>query len=301
MILPTGHGIAQGGARRAAAECHGAMRALTRHAAGADPETARAAGVRALEAAAVAARRLCAPLLSGHPSMRKRERERIDSLLRCLPARPDRRDTPTGTPLERRARAVERSAFARLTDPAPRAPSPPGSAPRTAAPAAGLVARGTHRGRTTIGFVQGAGAPSAGVAIPAQGHLLTIGPTGAGKSAGQAIPALLTYEGSAIVVDPKAELYGLTHRRRRAMGQTIWRIDPYRVLEPGPGTLAQRARPRRARPARRRGAARHALDARREGDRVQARPLLERARARDHRRPDRALHEGPLCREPARP
>lgn len=62
-----------------------------------------------------------------------------------------------------------------------------------------------------------------------EGHLITIAPTGAGKGVSCAIPALLTWQGPAIVIDPKGENYAVTARRRRAMGHLVYRLDPFRI------------------------------------------------------------------------
>lgn len=62
-----------------------------------------------------------------------------------------------------------------------------------------------------------------------EGHLLTIAPTGGGKGVSCAIPALLTWQGPAIVVDPRGELYAITAERRRAMGHAVHRLDPFLI------------------------------------------------------------------------
>ena len=67
-----------------------------------------------------------------------------------------------------------------------------------------------------------------------EGHLLTIAPTGAGKGTGCIIPALLTWDGPAIVIDPKGENYAVTADRRRKLGQRVAVLDPFDV------TLAER-------------------------------------------------------------
>lgn len=62
-----------------------------------------------------------------------------------------------------------------------------------------------------------------------EGHLLTIAPTGGGKGTSCAIPALLTWRGPAIVIDPKGENYAVTAERRRQMGHLVHRLDPFHV------------------------------------------------------------------------
>ena len=61
------------------------------------------------------------------------------------------------------------------------------------------------------------------------GHVLTCAPTGAGKGVSAAIPNLLTYPGSAFVLDFKGELVAVTGRAREAMGHEVVVIDPFRV------------------------------------------------------------------------
>lgn len=61
-------------------------------------------------------------------------------------------------------------------------------------------------------------------------HLMTVAPTRSGKSRGLVIPNLLTYSGPVVVFDPKGELYRVTARRRREMGQKIIRLDPFREI-----------------------------------------------------------------------
>ena len=62
-----------------------------------------------------------------------------------------------------------------------------------------------------------------------EGHLLTIAPTGAGKGVSCIIPALLSYSGPVICIDPKGEACQVTARRRRRMGQQVIRLDPFGV------------------------------------------------------------------------
>ena len=59
-----------------------------------------------------------------------------------------------------------------------------------------------------------------------ESHLLTVAPTRTGKSALQIIPTLLTYQGSAVVLDPKGELYCHTAKWREA------NVGPVHVLNP---------------------------------------------------------------------
>lgn len=67
-------------------------------------------------------------------------------------------------------------------------------------------------------------------------HLLTVAPTRSGKGVSSIIPNLLTYRGSAIVVDPKGENAMITATRRGkgnktipGLGQTVHVIDPWGI------------------------------------------------------------------------
>jgi type IV secretion system protein VirD4 len=66
-----------------------------------------------------------------------------------------------------------------------------------------------------------------------EGHLLTIAPTGAGKGVSCIIPALLTWDGPAIVVDPKGENYAVTAEHRRKLGHKVALLDPFGVTDAG--------------------------------------------------------------------
>lgn len=63
-----------------------------------------------------------------------------------------------------------------------------------------------------------------------QGHALTFGATRSGKGVSAIIPALLTYGGSMLVIDPKAENAWVSIPRRRALGQRVVLIDPWDEL-----------------------------------------------------------------------
>ena len=60
-----------------------------------------------------------------------------------------------------------------------------------------------------------------------QPHALVIAPTRGGKGAGIVIPTLLTYLGSIICLDIKGENYRHTSRVRAAMGNKVFKIEPY--------------------------------------------------------------------------
>jgi type IV secretion system protein VirD4 len=69
-------------------------------------------------------------------------------------------------------------------------------------------------------------------------HLLTVAPTRSGKGATMIISNLLTYAGSALVVDPKGENALITAQRRYAMGQSVHVVDPWGLVAP-PGASAR--------------------------------------------------------------
>ena len=58
-------------------------------------------------------------------------------------------------------------------------------------------------------------------------HALMIAPTRSGKSTSVAIPVLLSYEASAVVLDVKGELHALTSGYRQQLGQQIVVWSPY--------------------------------------------------------------------------
>ncbi|MBU1828486.1 MAG: type IV secretory system conjugative DNA transfer family protein [Alphaproteobacteria bacterium] len=60
-------------------------------------------------------------------------------------------------------------------------------------------------------------------------HLLTVAPTRAGKGTTQIVPNLLTYAGSALVIDPKGENAAITAEHRYNMGQEIHIVDPWSI------------------------------------------------------------------------
>lgn len=61
-------------------------------------------------------------------------------------------------------------------------------------------------------------------------HLTTIGKTGSGKSRYSVMAALLTYVGSIVVLDIKGELYKVTARCRKEMGQKVILLDPFNCI-----------------------------------------------------------------------
>src|SRR6056297_793403 len=57
-------------------------------------------------------------------------------------------------------------------------------------------------------------------------HALIVAPTGRGKTTGFVIPNLLTYQGSAVVLDVKGENFEATARHRAAQGDQVFRFAP---------------------------------------------------------------------------
>lgn len=57
-------------------------------------------------------------------------------------------------------------------------------------------------------------------------HCLVVAPTGRGKGVGFVIPNLLTYKGSAVVLDVKGENFLNTSRHRKGQGDKIFRFAP---------------------------------------------------------------------------
>lgn len=75
------------------------------------------------------------------------------------------------------------------------------------------------------------------VVAPAEKHLITIAPTGAGKFRSVLAPELLTYPGPIVCLDIKGEAYAVTARRRRELGQRVVRLDPFQVIGPSSDSL----------------------------------------------------------------
>ena len=57
-------------------------------------------------------------------------------------------------------------------------------------------------------------------------HALIVAPTERGKTTGFVIPNLLTYQGSAVVLDVKGENFEATSRHRVAQGDKVFRFAP---------------------------------------------------------------------------
>ncbi|PTX58574.1 type IV secretory pathway TraG/TraD family ATPase VirD4 [Kordia periserrulae] len=61
-------------------------------------------------------------------------------------------------------------------------------------------------------------------------HMLTIAGTRGGKGTTAIIPNLLLWEGSALVIDPKGTNAAVTARRREEMGQDVYLVDPFNIV-----------------------------------------------------------------------
>lgn len=59
------------------------------------------------------------------------------------------------------------------------------------------------------------------------GHLMTVAPTRSGKARTTIVPNLLRYRGSAVVLDPKGELYAATSKWRRENVGPVYRLAPF--------------------------------------------------------------------------
>ncbi|MBL3575654.1 type IV secretory system conjugative DNA transfer family protein [Rhodovulum sulfidophilum] len=68
------------------------------------------------------------------------------------------------------------------------------------------------------------------IAYKGDRHLLTVAPTRSGKGTTQIIVNLLSYPGSALVIDPKGENAKITARARRDMGQDVKIVDPWNIV-----------------------------------------------------------------------
>jgi len=81
-----------------------------------------------------------------------------------------------------------------------------------------------------IGFQPTAPASSELISVSDELPILTFAPTGRGKGTGAIIPTLLTNRRTMIVLDPKGENYAVTARARRAMGHSVYALDPFNVM-----------------------------------------------------------------------
>ena len=69
-----------------------------------------------------------------------------------------------------------------------------------------------------------------------EGHLITVGGAGGGKSTGMVVPALLELtQGSVVVTDPSGELAAMTRRKRAEIGSVVL-LNPFQeIFEQGTG------------------------------------------------------------------
>ena len=85
-------------------------------------------------------------------------------------------------------------------------------------------------GKPGHGFILGKmGSPKSGkplIMSKVFPHALIVAPTGRGKTTGFVIPNLLTYQGSAVVLDVKGENFDATSRHRAAQGDKVFRFAP---------------------------------------------------------------------------
>jgi type IV secretion system protein VirD4 len=78
----------------------------------------------------------------------------------------------------------------------------------------------------SVGFAaRVAGGAGEFVTYSGDGHLMTVAPTGSGKTSGPVICNALTHKGQLIVVDIKGEIYAATAQARRDMGQQVHVLD----------------------------------------------------------------------------
>ena len=75
------------------------------------------------------------------------------------------------------------------------------------------------------------------VTYEGEAHLATVGKTGSGKGRSALIPNLLTYEGSAVVLDVKGELYYTTARAQSELGHDVILLDPFHWIVEQPDQL----------------------------------------------------------------
>ncbi|RLQ84968.1 type IV secretory system conjugative DNA transfer family protein [Notoacmeibacter ruber] len=85
-------------------------------------------------------------------------------------------------------------------------------------------------GALGTGFVLGKlGSPKSGAPLITSKvfpHALVVAPTGRGKTVGFVIPNLLSFKGSAVVLDVKGECFDETARHRRNQGDKVFRFAP---------------------------------------------------------------------------
>ena len=71
-----------------------------------------------------------------------------------------------------------------------------------------------------------------------ESHAICVAPTGTGKGRSSLIPQLLTWPGSAVVIDPKGEAAMVTgHYREQVLKQKVVYLDPFKLTTKNPGSL----------------------------------------------------------------
>lgn len=99
-----------------------------------------------------------------------------------------------------------------------------------------LAARGYgEQGHFHLGYnlPDKAGERPTAVSYSSARHMLTVAPTRSGKSVSTSVPALLSHEGPAVIVDPKGELAIMTARYRRdVLGHKVYIADPWNIACP---------------------------------------------------------------------
>lgn len=88
-----------------------------------------------------------------------------------------------------------------------------------------------HFGGNAFALGRATGEPGQDMRFRYSGHVVTIAPTRSGKGVGAVIPNLLEYPGSCVVLDVKGENAAVTARARKAMGQAVYIVDPFKVLD----------------------------------------------------------------------
>jgi type IV secretion system protein VirD4 len=94
-------------------------------------------------------------------------------------------------------------------------------------------------GRTTaasrdFGFARRVSrSPGELITYSGDGHLITVAPTGTGKTSGPVICNALTHPGQLIVLDMKGEVHAATAQARRSMGQEVHVLDLRDEGQPG--------------------------------------------------------------------
>lgn len=67
---------------------------------------------------------------------------------------------------------------------------------------------------------------------PGDAHVTLVAPSGGGKGRDLLVPALLEFEGSCVVIDPKGQLAAITGPHRARMGQRVFVLNPFDILAP---------------------------------------------------------------------